>query len=134
MTFEVYQHAAHKTAIYPNVIVPGYQETNVVDFHSGTAQQAMRLMECPLAYPALGLAGEAGELANKVKKVLRDDGGAITEERRKDLLDELGDVLWYVAELATCLGGDLQEVAAKNIEKLQSRAERGKLQGQGDQR
>ncbi len=87
-----------------------------------------------LAYPALGLCGEAGEAAEKVKKAMRDDGGVLTEDRREALAGELGDVLWYVAQLATEAGLDLGEIAGDNLAKLLSRQERGVLQGSGDTR
>ena len=87
-----------------------------------------------LVYPALGLAGEAGELANKVKKVLRDHGGRLSEEAREAILAELGDVLWYVAQVATDLGESLEAVAQANLAKLRSRKERGRLGGDGDDR
>ena len=87
-----------------------------------------------LAYPALGLAGEAGEVANQAKKVIRDDGSELTEERRAAMSKELGDVLWYVAQLATELDLDLDAVAAENLEKLASRQRRGVLHGAGDER
>jgi NTP pyrophosphatase (non-canonical NTP hydrolase) len=85
-----------------------------------------------LTYPALGLCGEAGEAAEKVKKAIRDDGGVLTDERREALAAELGDVLWYVAQLATEAGLDLDELAESNLEKLLSRRERAVLQGSGD--
>ena len=69
----------------------------------------------------LGLCGEAGETAEKVKKAIRDDGGTLTEERRAAIAAELGDVLWYVAQLATEAGLDLDELAEANLEKLASR-------------
>jgi NTP pyrophosphatase (non-canonical NTP hydrolase) len=87
-----------------------------------------------LTYPALGLCGEAGEAAEKVKKALRDDGGVLTEERRAALAAELGDVLWYVAQLATEAGLDLDTIADENLSKLLSRQERDVLQGSGDAR
>jgi NTP pyrophosphatase (non-canonical NTP hydrolase) len=87
-----------------------------------------------LTYPALGLCGEAGECAEKVKKAIRDDGGALTEERRAALAAELGDVLWYLAQLATEAELDLDEIAADNLAKLMSRRDRGVLQGSGDAR
>jgi NTP pyrophosphatase (non-canonical NTP hydrolase) len=87
-----------------------------------------------LAYPALGLAGEAGEVAEHAKKAIRDDGGKIGEERKAAMAKELGDVLWYVAQLATELGLDLDEIAARNLEKLFSRQARGVLSGSGDDR
>jgi NTP pyrophosphatase (non-canonical NTP hydrolase) len=87
-----------------------------------------------IVYPTLGLAGEAGEVAEKVKKLLRDDGGVLSEERRGALAAELGDVLWYVAQVATEAGLELEEIAQANIDKLLSRQERGVLSGSGDQR
>jgi NTP pyrophosphatase (non-canonical NTP hydrolase) len=87
-----------------------------------------------LTYPALGLCGEAGEVAEKVKKTLRDDGGVLSEERRAALSRELGDVLWYLSQLATEADLDLDEIAADNLEKLLSRQERGVLRGSGDDR
>ena len=108
MTFEEYQKEAQKTALYP---------------------EAYRLV-----YPALGLAGETGELANKVKKVLRDHGGRLSEEARGAIRAELGDVLWYVAQVATDLGESLEAVAQANLAKLRSRKERGRLGGDGDDR
>ena len=85
-------------------------------------------------YPTLGLVGEAGEIANKVKKIDRDDDGKITQEKREDIKKELGDVLWYVAQLATEMNLDLNEVAELNLERLFSRKERGAIQGSGDNR
>jgi len=87
-----------------------------------------------LLYPTLGLCGEAGEVAEKVKKMVRDDGGELTVQRREALAAELGDVLWYVAQLATEAGLDLGEVAEANLAKLRSRQERAVLQGSGDER
>jgi NTP pyrophosphatase (non-canonical NTP hydrolase) len=87
-----------------------------------------------LTYPALGLCGEAGEVAEKVKKTLRDDGGVLTDERREALSRELGDVLWYLSQVATEAGLDLEEIAAENLDKLFSRQERGVLRGSGDDR
>jgi NTP pyrophosphatase (non-canonical NTP hydrolase) len=87
-----------------------------------------------LTYPALGLAGEAGEFADHAKKVIRDDGGEVTDERREAMAKELGDVLWYVAQLASELGLDLDEVAQTNLDKLLSRQRRGVISGDGDDR
>jgi NTP pyrophosphatase (non-canonical NTP hydrolase) len=87
-----------------------------------------------LAYPALGLAGEAGEVAEHAKKAIRDDAGAVSGERRAAMAKELGDVLWYVAQLASELELDLNEIAAQNLEKLLSRQRRGVLSGSGDDR
>ena len=87
-----------------------------------------------IVYPTLGLAGEAGEVAEHVKKAIRDDGGTVADERRAAMAKELGDVLWYVAQLATELDLDLDEVAAGNLDKLRSRQLRGVLSGSGDNR
>jgi NTP pyrophosphatase (non-canonical NTP hydrolase) len=101
-------------------------------------RQSRRTAEYPreawLAYPALGLAGEAGEVAEHAKKAIRDDGGSVGEERKTAMSKELGDVLWYVAQLATELGLDLDEIARQNLEKLFSRQRRGVLSGSGDER
>jgi NTP pyrophosphatase (non-canonical NTP hydrolase) len=90
--------------------------------------------EAWLAYPALGLSGEAGEVAEHAKKAIRDDEGKVTDERRAAMAKELGDVLWYVAQLASELGLDLDEIAQANLEKLLSRQQRGVLSGDGDDR
>lgn len=108
MELSDYQHRARRTAEYPR--------------------------EAWLAYPALGLAGEAGEVAEHAKKMIRDDGGLISEERRAAMAKELGDVLWYVAQLATELGLDLDQIAEENLQKLLSRQRRGVLSGSGDER
>jgi NTP pyrophosphatase (non-canonical NTP hydrolase) len=90
--------------------------------------------EAWLAYPALGLAGEAGEVAEHAKKAIRDDGGAVSQARRAAMAKELGDVLWYVAQLASELGLDLDDIAQANLDKLLSRQQRGVLSGDGDDR
>ncbi len=87
-----------------------------------------------LLYPTLGLCGEAGEVAEKIKKMVRDDDGVLTDERRAALAKELGDVLWYLAQIATEADLDLAVIAAANIEKLSSRQRRNVLQGSGDDR
>jgi len=107
--FGEYQTEARKTAVYPRI------GDNVV-------------------YPTLGLCGESGEFAEKVKKAIRDDGGQVTPERRELMLKELGDVLWYVAACASELKASLDEVAAMNLAKLASRQERAALKGSGDER
>ena len=86
-----------------------------------------------LAYVGLGL-GEAGEVQGKIKKVLRDDGGVITDEKREAISAELGDVLWYLAGVATELGVTLDDIARDNIAKLLDRKSRGVIGGSGDNR
>lgn len=89
-------------------------------------------------YPILGLLAEAGEVADKLKKHIRDDNlfkpSDLSEEQRVELAKELGDVMWYIAQLSTELKVNLDDVARWNIEKLYSRMERGKLGGSGDNR
>ena len=109
MNFEEYQEKSRKTAIYPNA------GENFV-------------------YPTLGLSGEAGEVAEKIKKVIRDKNGVMDDESREMIKKELGDVLWYVAQLASELKLPLDDIAEKNIEKLYSRMERGRINGSGDNR
>ena len=82
----------------------------------------------------LGLAGESGETADKVKKIIRDKNGAISEEDKGEIVKELGDVLWYVATIARYLDVPFSEVAEKNLQKAESRRVRGKLHGSGDNR
>lgn len=83
-------------------------------------------------YPFVGLAGEAGEIANKIKKSMRGD--VTFAAIKQDLISELGDVLWYIQECANCLGVDLEEVAVANIVKLADRHQRGVVRGNGDNR
>lgn len=82
----------------------------------------------------LGLTGEAGETADKVKKILRDKDGVVSKEDRELLVKELGDVLWYLAAISRYLGVPLSEVAKGNLDKLESRYQRNKLHGEGDKR
>lgn len=82
----------------------------------------------------LGLTGEAGETADKIKKILRDKDGVVSDEDRDLVIKELGDTLWYIASIARYLDAPLSEVAAGNIEKLESRYQRNKLHGEGDKR
>jgi len=109
ITLNEYQEMAKKTAIFPE--------------------------SAKYSYPALGLAGEAGEVSNKVKKLIRD--GATEEELNEklmDIADELGDVLWYVAAMADACGVSLEHIAKSNLHKLADRQRRNKLQGDGDKR
>ena len=109
MDINEYQQLARRTAIYPDA------GSNVI-------------------YPTLGLSGEAGEVAEKVKKVIRDKGGQFDDDTRLAICKELGDVLWYVAQIASELNLDLSNVAQQNLDKLADRAQRGKIKGNGDDR
>lgn len=111
--FDVYQRNAGETAIYP--------ESGTGSFNA-------------VAYVTLGLANEAGEVAGKLKKVWRDNQGHLTLEKKAQIADELGDVLWYLAAVARELGYDLSDIAKHNLDKLFDRAERGVIGGSGDTR
>lgn len=108
MDFKTYQDGAKTTAVYP---------------------ESARLI-----YPSLGLCGEAGEVAEKIKKIIRDSNGEVTTEKRTEILKEIGDVLWYVAALCSDLDADMGDVAQANLDKLFSRKERGVIHGNGDNR
>jgi len=87
------------------------------------------------SYTALGLSGEVGEVSEHVKRILRgEDNGEMSKERVKNLKKELGDVLWYLTQLATELGISLDDIATENLKKLFSRKKREKLHGKGDNR
>lgn len=109
MDFSEYERKARETAAYPR-------------------------MGSNIFYPALGLAGEAGEVADKVKKIIRDDNEILTPQRKDALVKELGDVLWYVAALGNELGVSMEEIARINLEKLASRKDRRQINGEGDDR
>jgi NTP pyrophosphatase (non-canonical NTP hydrolase) len=87
-----------------------------------------------LLHWVLGINGEAGEIAEKVKKIIRDKGGKVSAEDKQALAKEVGDVLWYLAVFAHHLGVPLEDIAKQNLAKLQDRQARGKLQGSGDNR
>jgi len=109
MNFESYQTKARKTAIYPN------KDDNYI-------------------YPILGLVGETGEVAEKIKKIIRDKNGVFDEESKLALKKELGDVLWYLANICTEFKFSLNEVAKINLEKLELRVAKGNISGSGDDR
>jgi len=87
-----------------------------------------------IIYPTLGLVGESGEVAEKVKKLLRDSNGVVSDEFKQAIKKELGDVMWYLSALAFELGFELSDISNTNLSKLKSRKERGTLQGSGDNR
>ena len=108
---------------------------NFIDYQSKSRRTAKyQAIGHPVIYPTLGLTNEAGEVAGKVKKIFRDKDGVIAEADREALKGELGDVLWYLAQICTELNLSLEDVAEHNIEKLYSRLERGKIGGDGDNR
>ena len=109
MDFKTYQKQARLTAQYPNL-----GSNNI--------------------YPTLGLVGEAGEVAEKIKKVIRDKNGIFDDESKKGIKKELGDVLWYLSNLCTEFEFSLDDVALQNLEKLKQRAAKGKISGSGDNR
>jgi NTP pyrophosphatase (non-canonical NTP hydrolase) len=104
-------------------------ETTLDGYQLKAVKTAIYPIEAQVTYPAMGLANEAGEVLGKVKKIIRDG-----TYNREDIVDELGDVLWYAAALARDLDVSLTEVAHRNLEKLASREKRGTLQGSGDKR
>lgn len=119
MNFNEYQEEAHKTVFLSPKL---YLKNSAGEF-----------IEVPYIYHGLGL-GEAGEAQNKLKKIVRDADGVITEETKKAICGELGGILWYVAACAYDLGLTLDDVATGNIATLRGRQARGTLQGSGDDR
>lgn len=111
MDFDEYQKAASDFAIYAN---PG---------------EHYKLM-----YLSMGTAGETGEVIEKVKKLVRPTKVSVSDEHREDLKKEIGDVLWYVSQLALALGLSLDDIARHNIKKLADRKQRGVIHSQGDNR
>lgn len=105
---------------------------NFNEYQEMTKQTAKYPQDKALEYLTLGITSEAGEVADKVKKIIRD-GGSL-EEKRKDIMGEVGDVLWYVAQIGLVIGFSLEEIAKKNIEKLLDRKERNVISGSGDNR
>jgi NTP pyrophosphatase (non-canonical NTP hydrolase) len=84
--------------------------------------------------PALGVTGEAGEVADKIKKVLRDDNGKISTAKRNEISKEIGDMLWYTSMLCTEIGLKLSDVIKLNLEKIAYRSKENKIHGSGDNR
>ncbi len=104
------------------------------DYQNKARETALYPVDQGITYCTLGLAGEAGEVADKVKKIIRDKGGVVSPKDREELAKELGDVFWYLANLSFELNLALDFVAKKNIEKLSSRKQRGVITGEGDNR
>jgi NTP pyrophosphatase (non-canonical NTP hydrolase) len=104
------------------------------DYQTAARSTAIYKPEVRVIYPALGLAGETGEVMEHVKKMLRDGDGKMDAERLGKIKKEIGDVLWYVANLAADLDLSMNEIAEENLAKLKSRQERGVLHGAGSDR
>jgi NTP pyrophosphatase (non-canonical NTP hydrolase) len=104
------------------------------DDYQKKASETMLPSADNIYYVTLGLVNEAGEVAGKVKKWIRDQDADFAKLDNEALADELGDVLWYLAMTASKMGTNLDDIAQRNIDKLSSRAERGKLTGSGDNR
>ena len=121
-TFEEYQEEAN----FLKISLDKFLET-----HPDTPSDVKLLLA--VAYDGLGL-GEAGEVQGKIKKIIRDNGGVITDEHRKAIKGELSDILWYISSMCDTLGLKMEDVATYNIEKLKSRRDRGTLHGSGDNR
>lgn len=121
LSFQEYQERAATTAVYPMVAV----SPNSVGEYSHSENYI---------YPVLGLCGEAGEVAEKVKKLIRDKDGVVNESDRQAIAKELGDVLWYLAALCKEFNLDMGQVAQSNLDKLAARAAAGTLKGSGDDR
>lgn len=123
-TFADFQSRAGSFAVY---------DQGIDEFLAKATPDELRAM-CRMLYSTLGLCNEAGEVAGKVKKILRDKAGVIDAETKASVADEAGDVLWYLADLATNLGVHLGDVAQRNIAKLASRKQRDAIKGDGDKR
>ena len=112
-----------------------YKKVSDLDMYQQVAKQtAIYPREQAIIYPTLGLTGEAGEVANKVKKIIRDDGYKINESLVQEISAEIGDCLWYISVLADDIGCKLSDIANANLEKLANRKEKGTLHGSGDTR
>lgn len=122
MNLKIYQEKASTTAVYPKPIVDDEEYTKY--YSPDDVKNAAEII--PIMYCALGLGGESGEVAEQVKKSWRNNM-EVTDDRKEKIKSELGDVLWYVAQLATELDLDLEEIAENNLEKLSARKSAGEL-------
>lgn len=140
MDFKEYQEQAKKTAIYPDFREMIVGRVSEIDAYTANPKATREIHDkvdqicINPYYPALGLAGEVGEFCNKLKKVMRDNKGEITDEFLDFAKGEIGDILWYVAAVCSELSLDMNQIATDNINKLSSRKERGVLKGSGDNR
>ena len=116
-------------------VIDHTQISTIDEYQTAALDSAVYPESTAIVYPTLGLTGEAGEVADKVKKVIRDKNGDFdNEDIRKEIAKELSDVMWYAATLAHDLGYSLTDICQLNIQKLQSRKLRGVLHGSGDNR
>ena len=112
-----------------------YKKVSDLDMYQQVAKQtAIYPREQAIIYPTLGLTGEAGEVANKVKKIIRDDGNKINKGLVQEISAEIGDCLWYISVLADDIGIKLSDIANANLIKLANRKEKGTIHGSGDTR
>ena len=112
-----------------------YKRISDLDMYQQVAKQtAIYPREQAIIYPTLGLTGEAGEVANKVKKIIRDDGNKINEGLVQEISAEIGDCLWYISVLADDIGFKLSDIANSNLIKLENRKKKGTIHGSGDKR
>lgn len=118
----------------PIKAVEGSNRLTPADYFSKAMAMKVYGAGSAIVYPALGLNGEAGEVAEKVKKVLRDNGGVFTDEAKEEIAKELGDCLWYICALADDMGYTLNDIAQMNVDKLTSRKNRDMIHGNGDNR
>lgn len=107
---------------------------NFNEYQTDAITTAIYSTDYEIIYPTLGLCGETGEVAEKIKKILRDKNGVFSDEDKKAIAKELGDILWYIANLANDLELTLEDIAKWNLDKLFSRKERNTLKGSGDER
>lgn len=108
-----------------------YSRNALTTLHS---DHGMDDLDARLMSQVLGLIGESGEVAEKFKKLIRDNHGKLTDEDKREIVKELGDILWYVNSVSHLLGYSLEDVATKNLDKVLSRKARGVTSGSGDNR
>lgn len=130
LTLNQYQDQASITDIASPAIIKYVEALNIPD--NNDRLKLMALLR--LLYMSLGLTGEAGEIANKVKKIVRDADGDITLSSLIAVGKEAGDCLWYLSKVSECVGYTLEEVAQNNLKTLQKRLETSTLNGNGDNR
>lgn len=144
MNFKEYQQASAEFASYASmkdlIVKEIHDDTSIPEFHKKQLIDTLssitgyKYLDKNPFYSLLGLGGEVGEVLEKIKKIVRNKLGSYDENDRLELTKELGDVLWYISDICTNFGIDLNEVAECNINKLADRVERGVLHSTGDNR